>query len=160
MPPDYRERLLQRFANPALAHRCAQIAMDGSQKIPQRLLATLRDRLAVGAPIERLALALAGWLHFLRGHDEAGRSYMVDDPLAASLQACWREAPALGSAKACAEHLTRFAPVFADLAGEPRLVAALAPHLQSLRERGVLATLAADESLLNTTQSTRRPVST
>jgi fructuronate reductase len=143
VPPDYRERLLQRFANPALAHRCAQIAMDGSQKIPQRLLATLRDRLAAGAPIAHLALALAGWLHFLRGRDDAGQPYAIDDPLAAALQALQREAEALPGALACAERLTRFAPVFGDLAGEPRLVAALAPHLQSLRERGVAATLAA-----------------
>ncbi len=143
VPPDFRTRLLQRFANPALAHRCAQIAMDGSQKIPQRLLATVRDRLAAGASIEQLAMALAGWLHFLRGHDEAGESYAVDDPLAAALQAQWRQAQALASATARAEHLTRFAPVFGDLAGEPRLVAALAPRLQSLSERGVVATLGA-----------------
>jgi fructuronate reductase len=143
VPTDYRQRLLQRFANPALAHRCAQIAMDGSQKIPQRLLATLRDRLAAGAPIDHLALALAGWLHFLRGHDEAGQPYPIDDPLAALLQALWREAQALPDARARAEHLTRFAPVFGDLAGEPRLVAALAPWLQSLQARGVAATLTA-----------------
>ena len=142
VPPNYRERLLQRLANPALAHRCAQIAMDGSQKIPQRLLATMRDRLASGAPITNLALALAGWLHFLRGHDEAGNHYAVDDPLAAALQTLVHEGRALPDARARAEHLTHFAPVFGDLAGEPRLVAALAPPLQSLRERGVAATLA------------------
>ena len=142
VPPDYRERLLQRFANPALAHRCAQIAMDGSQKIPQRLLATLRDRLAEGAPIAHLALALAGWLHYLRGHDEAGQPYAIDDPLAPALQALLREAEALPDPRARADHLTRFAPVFGDLAGEPRLVAALAPALQSLREHGIAATLA------------------
>jgi fructuronate reductase len=142
-PPQYRGRLLQRFANPALAHRCAQIAMDGSQKIPQRLLATLRDRLAAGASIDHLALALAGWLHFLRGHDEAGRRYPIDDPLAAALQTLVQGGLEQPDARARAEHLTRFAPVFGDLAGEPRLVAALALPLQSLRERGVAATLIA-----------------
>ena len=142
VPADYRARLLQRFANPGLAHRCAQIAMDGSQKIPQRLLATLRDRLAAGAPIAHLSLALAGWLHSLRGRDEAGQVYAMDDPLAAALQTLWREAQALADAWARADHLTRFAPVFGDLAGDPRLVAALAPPLQSLHERGVAATLA------------------
>ncbi len=143
VPPQYRERLLLRFANPALAHCCAQIAMDGSQKIPQRLLATVRDRLAAGASIAHLALALAGWLHFLRGHDEAGNHYPIDDPLAATLQARVHEGQALPDARVRAEYLTCFAPVFGDLAGEPRLVAALAPLLQSLRERGVVATLAA-----------------
>ena len=42
----YRTNLLARYANPALAHRTQQIAMDGSQKLPQRLLGTVRDRLA------------------------------------------------------------------------------------------------------------------
>ncbi len=44
----YEEDLLERFANPALRHRTAQIAMDGSQKLPQRLLGTVRDRLRAG----------------------------------------------------------------------------------------------------------------
>ena len=143
VPARYREGLLLRFANPALAHRCAQIAMDGSQKIPQRVLGTVRDRLAVGAPIAQLALALAAWLHFLRGHDEAGRPYAIDDPLAAALQALHREAEALADPHARAACLTRFAPVFGDLAGDERLVAALAGPLQSLRQRGVSPTLAA-----------------
>ncbi len=147
VPPGYRERLLQRFANPALAHRCTQIAMDGSQKIAQRWLATLRERLAAGAPIAHLALALAGWLHFLRGHDEAGQRYAIEDPWADALQVLYGQAEAQPDAHARADHFTRFAPLFGDLAGEPRLVAALAPALHSLRERGVAATLAAFDPL-------------
>jgi fructuronate reductase len=143
VPPGWRERLLLRFANPALAHRCAQIAMDGSQKIPQRLLGTVRDRLTANAPIARLSLALAAWLHHLRGHDEAGFACAIDDPLAPALQALHREADVLTDPLVRAERLTRFAPVFGDLAGDARLVQALAPALQSLRERGVSATLAA-----------------
>ena len=139
----YRAQLLQRFANPALAHRCAQIAMDGSQKVPQRWLAPLRERLAAGAPIAHLSLALAAWLHHLRGHDEAGRAYAIDDPLAAALQALHTQAEALPDAHARADHFSRFAPVFGDLAGAPRLVAALAPALHSLRQHGVAATLSA-----------------
>src|SRR6201999_956240 len=52
----YVRSLLQRFANPALRHRTWQIAMDGSQKLPQRLLGTISDRLAAGRSFERLAL--------------------------------------------------------------------------------------------------------
>ena len=51
----YRDQLLERFRNPALKHRTWQIAMDGSQKLPQRLLGTIRDRLKAGQGIERLA---------------------------------------------------------------------------------------------------------
>jgi mannitol-1-phosphate/altronate dehydrogenase len=59
----------------------------------------------------------------------------VDDPLSEALSAHWRQAA--GDADA----LTRFAPVFGDLAGAPALVAALAPHLRSLAEHGAAATL-------------------
>jgi fructuronate reductase len=137
----YRAQLLQRFANPALAHRCAQIAMDGSQKMPQRLLQTLRERLAVGAPIEHLALAIAAWLTHLRGHDEAGRRYAIDDPLAPALSALYARARACESTPKQAAEFSRFAPVFGDLAGEPRLVAALASALEALRAQGVSGAL-------------------
>jgi fructuronate reductase len=142
-PATYRARLLDRFANPALGHRTLQIAMDGSQKLPQRLLGTVRDRLARAAPIDRLALGIAAWLNHLRGHDDAGRPYALEDPLAADLRALHRQAGTAGDDRAAAALFTGYAPVFGDLAGAPPLVAALAPHLGSLRARGAAATLAA-----------------
>src|SRR5690606_11887372 len=54
--PGYCRRLLDRFANTGLAHRTAQIAMDGSQKLPLRILPSVRRNLAEGRPIDRLAL--------------------------------------------------------------------------------------------------------
>lgn len=137
----YRARLIERFANPALAHQTLQIAMDGSQKLPQRWLGTVRDRLSAGAGIDRLALAIAAWLHFLRGVDERGRPYAINDPLAAELQALRARAEQADDELQRAALLAGFAPVFGDLAGDARLVAALAPHARSLRERGVMATL-------------------
>src|SRR5207248_2821711 len=55
---EYRDALVRRFANPALPHRTQQIAMDGSQKLPQRLLATARDNLTAGRPMPLLTLAV------------------------------------------------------------------------------------------------------
>jgi fructuronate reductase len=83
----YRDELLARFANPALQHRTWQIAMDGSQKLPQRLLATIRDRLAAGQPITRLALGVAAWMRYVTGIDEDGKPIDVRDPLAKRLRA-------------------------------------------------------------------------
>jgi fructuronate reductase len=83
----YRDALLARYANAALKHRTAQIAMDGSQKIPPRLLATIEARLNTGQSIERLALAVAAWLVFLRGHADDGTRYEISDPMAARLTA-------------------------------------------------------------------------
>jgi len=83
----YRDALLERYANPALKHRCAQIAMDGSQKIPPRLLATIATRLERGQPISRLALAVAAWFVFLRGRADDGTTFAISDPLASRLTA-------------------------------------------------------------------------
>ena len=130
----YRTQLRQRFANPALAHRTSQIAMDGSQKLPQRWLNTVRDRLAAGAPIERLALALAAWVMHLRAEP-------LDDPLAGALQALHERAMCKPTARERAAEVTRFAPVFGDLADEPRLVEALARALDSLQREGVVGAL-------------------
>lgn len=77
----YRDALLERYANPALKHRCAQIAMDGSQKIPPRLLATIAARLASGASIARLSLAVGAWLVFLRGRADDASAYEISDPM-------------------------------------------------------------------------------
>jgi fructuronate reductase len=138
---DYRTRLLQRFANPALQHQTHQIAMDGSQKLPQRLLGTVRDRIEAALPYDRLALAIAGWIHYLRGSDETGTPYEVVDPLAAALTE--RLAPLAKSVHDGVAHFTAFEPVFGDLGRDPRFVSAVARHLVALRQRGVNATLEA-----------------
>jgi fructuronate reductase len=82
----YRDQLLARFANPALKHRTWQIAMDGTQKLPQRLLGTIRDRLAAAQPFPRLALGVAAWMRYVTGIDEAGQPIDVKDPMAARLR--------------------------------------------------------------------------
>lgn len=80
--PGYARALRERFANPALGHRTTQIAMDGSQKLPPRLLGTIADRLAAGLPIPHLALGVAGWMAYVAGRDAADRRWQVQDPLA------------------------------------------------------------------------------
>jgi len=83
------DQLLVRFRNSALNHATLQIAMDGSEKIPQRLLATIRERRAAGLPHARLNLALAGWVRHATGQADSG-AYQVDDPLAEAFQALAR----------------------------------------------------------------------
>ena len=85
---EYATELLVRFANPAIRHRTWQIAMDGSQKLPQRLLSTIRERVSLGLPFPRLALAVAAWIRYVGGTDESGAAIDVRDPLAGDLQAC------------------------------------------------------------------------
>lgn len=82
--PAYGEALLARFANPALDHRLTQIAMDGSQKVPQRWLATLVEQQRRGVRCPAILSALAAWLRHVRGDNGP-----VDDPRAADLRAAW-----------------------------------------------------------------------
>lgn len=84
---DYAELLISRFANPSLKHRTWQIAMDGSQKLPQRLLDPIRQHLAAGHHFSHLALGIAGWMRYISGVDEQGHSIEVVDPLVEQYQA-------------------------------------------------------------------------
>jgi len=83
----YREALIARFANPALMHRTRQIAMDGSQKLPQRLLASISHRLARGQRITALSLAVAAWMRWQSGRDDQGGALTIEDPLAGVIAA-------------------------------------------------------------------------
>jgi len=142
-PVAYRAQLLARFANPALAHRTQQIAMDGSQKLPQRLLGTVRDRLAAGTPLPRLALGIAAWLHYLRGVDETGAAYAIEDPQAQALQALHRDTVGCRLDVAALHQVLAYAPVFGDLAGHDTLAHALLLPMQRLQQQGVRGALAA-----------------
>ena len=90
--PAYCGQLMQRFRNSALPHRTKQIAMDGSQKLPQRLLGTVRDRIVAGAAYTHLALAVAGWIRYASGTDEHGGVIAIADPLSGTFAEIVRDA--------------------------------------------------------------------
>ena len=83
----YANELLERYANPAIRHRTWQIAMDGSQKLPQRILGTIADNVAAGRSCDGLLLAVAAWMRYVGGVDERGQPIEVRDPLAKRLRA-------------------------------------------------------------------------
>jgi fructuronate reductase len=132
---------VRRFANPALPHRTQQIAMDGSQKLPQRLLATIRDNLAANRSIALATLAVAAWMRYVYGEDEQGRPIDVSDPLAstfASLAAAHRGDPA-----AFAQSLFALRAIFdEDLHNEPRFTQPVIRWLTELFSVGAARTLA------------------
>ncbi len=145
MPPGadlegYKADLIARFANPGLQHRTWQIAMDGSQKLPQRLLSTARDRLQAGAPIDVLALALAGWMRYTGGRDEQGQAIEVRDPLAPMLAEAF--ASGEGNAAEIVAGFLKITDVFdPGLAGDPRLADAVSAALQGVLKKGTAATV-------------------
>ncbi|WP_108395994.1 mannitol dehydrogenase family protein [Devosia submarina] len=136
----YRDQLLERFRNPALKHRTWQIAMDGSQKLPQRLLGTIRDRIAAGEPFERLGLGVAAWMRYVVGIDEKGENIDVRDPLAMRMMAI--AADAGDDAETLYEGLVGLAEVFgSDVAGNQVFGETVATHLDSLFDIGVKETV-------------------
>jgi fructuronate reductase len=83
---DYSRALLARYANPGIRHRTWQIAMDGSQKLPQRILTQLAEGIAAGRPMAGLTLAVAAWMRYVGGTDETGAEIDVRDPMADRLK--------------------------------------------------------------------------
>ena len=87
MPEDtdltaYADSLLARFANDSLRHRLQQIAMDGSQKLPQRWLSGALERASTGQASPCVALGMAAWIRYTEGQELNGQPYTVDDPMA------------------------------------------------------------------------------
>jgi fructuronate reductase len=128
----YRAALIGRFANPALQHRNRQIAMDGSQKLPQRLLAPIAVRLERGQGIETLALAVAAWMRWQSGRTDAGEAFTVDDPLAAET------ARRLADPQALLGIAAIFPP---KLAADPRFVQTVMRQLTRLNDLGAAGAL-------------------
>jgi len=82
----YADLLIERYSNPALRHRTWQIAMDGSQKLPQRLLDSVRWHRVHGSRFDLLALGIAAWMRYVSGVDEQGATIDVSDPLLSVIQ--------------------------------------------------------------------------
>ena len=138
----YKRSLLARFENPALRHRTWQIAMDGSQKLPQRLVDTIRDKLAAGAPFPRLALAVAAWMRYVTGVDERGRPIDVRDPLSARLKSIADEAGP--DADRLAPTLLSIEEVFGDVSADARVVGAVTEALRRLYGGGARRAVTSD----------------
>ena len=136
----YQASLLARFANPVLHHRTWQIAMDGSQKLPQRLLSAMQDRLQRGLPINTHALAVAGWMRYVTARDEQGKDIDVRDPIAAKLAAIAQEAGPV--AERLAPALLAVESLFGTLGSDPRVVSVVTSALAQLYRLGARQLLA------------------
>jgi fructuronate reductase len=125
----YCAEVLHRFANPALKHTTEQVAMDGSMKLPLRLLGTVRERLAAGGQPAYAAFAVAAWMVYVaRGTDRLGRPLRLQDPIADRL----REAAA-GGTGGLVDRLLGVREVFDDeLAGSAVFADLLHEHVDRL----------------------------
>lgn len=129
----YANSLLERFANPALKHKTWQIAMDGSQKLPQRMLEGIRVHLARQSDWSLLALGVAGWMRYVSGVDDAGIMIDIRDPMSEKLRTI--VANSTESERVAA--LLSLREIFAaDLVQNPQFVAAIELAWQRIAQYG------------------------
>lgn len=136
----YADSLLARYRNTALKHRTWQIAMDGTQKLPQRMLDSLRWHLAHGSDFSCLALGVAGWMRYVGGKDEQGQTIEISDPLRVRL------ADLVGSSREGSERvlaLLQLDTVFGrDLPDSPQFIRTVTDAYQSLLAHGAKSSVA------------------
>merc|ERR1719487_138850 len=108
----YARAVLDRFENSALEHRTSQVAMDGSQKLPQRLLKSARKNLGrvPEAKLQVIPFAVAAWMRYVSRLDDSGAPIRVQDPLADTFASI---APK-GNARELATSLLAVKQVFGD----------------------------------------------
>ncbi|EIK46272.1 D-mannonate oxidoreductase [Cellvibrio sp. BR] len=136
----YKQQLRERFSNKALKHRTWQIAMDGSQKLPQRLLETLREQLQGNGHIDILCLGVAAWIRYVSGVDEKGNAIEVSDPLAKELRAACDANQ--GNPAGMVHAVVSIEKVFGrDLINEARFVTTTTQWLERFYAKGVLASI-------------------
>ncbi len=129
---DYKAQLLERFGNVAIKDTVDRVNADAPINL---LVEPIRDRLAAGASIDLLALALAAWMRRATGVDETGGPISVVHPLAAVL----RERAIAGGPDP--RPLLSLRKIFGDLVDHEAFVATLEAWLTSLYSDGARATL-------------------
>lgn len=139
---EYERQLLQRFANPGLQHRLAQIAMDGSLKLPPRLVGTVIDLRTGGHQPRLTALAIAAWMRFVSARiDDAGHELGVDDPAAPRIADLLRGA---AEPSTVVNRLLGMPEIFGGLGDDVECRRLLVDALDRLTRFGAVATLRAE----------------
>lgn len=140
-PESYARALMLRFTNPAIAHETRQIAMDATEKLPQRWFAPAVDLLQAGADARPYAFATAIWLAWLA--DLAAKGETPNDPRGAILLDLARKSGADAAALTRAIlSLPGLAP--AALVENADFTGAIAQSLTDIRRDGLRAAIAAE----------------
>jgi fructuronate reductase len=136
----YIDQSMARIRNTAIRHRCHQIGTDGSQKVVQRLVDPLRERLAAGQPASLLTLAVASWIAYgLSGARRFGARWMPSDPYAEMVVAIGEESadwPELAKA------VLAITPIFGADMASPQVIDSIARDLCGLLDGDARAYLA------------------
>jgi mannitol 2-dehydrogenase len=137
---DYKQKLIERFANPEIKDTLARLCAESSDRIPKWLLPVVRAELDAGGPVTRSALVVAAWARYAEGVDEEGEPIEIVDN---RKQAVMERAAQQGSDKLA---FLRDPDLFGDLVDDERFTKEYLAALDSLHERGARATLESWES--------------
>jgi fructuronate reductase/mannitol 2-dehydrogenase len=132
---EYKQTLLQRFANPKIADTLARLATDGSDRMPKFVLPSLSEALAQGRPHRLLTLVVAGFCRYLRGVDEQGQPIALQDSRADELRTLAQQG------QADPRPLLGVQRVFGDLGQYEAWVAELSEALRELDQNGARRTI-------------------
>jgi mannitol 2-dehydrogenase len=133
---DYKNTLVARFSNQAIADQLERVCSDGSSKFPKFTIPTINRLIADGQETKRAALVVAAWALYLKGVDENGDTYSIPDPRAAFCQALVADDALITQRLLAVEEI--FGTVIPRSA---EFVAAFEWCCNSLREEGVTRTL-------------------
>lgn len=136
----YTAELAERFSNTALAHRTAQIANDGSQKLPQRIIASAIECLEAGTEFVHLTLVVAAWIAACAARGNTLPENHFTDPLDAALTALLSQQLPANETVTAVFDLAGFAR---DHAERQTLMELVAVHLVHLRRDGPTLAFAA-----------------
>ncbi|UNG20680.1 mannitol dehydrogenase family protein [Stutzerimonas zhaodongensis] len=132
----YKQTLIDRFSNCAIADQLERVCSDGSSKFPKFSVPTINRLIADSAQLERAALVVAAWALYLRGVDENGDTYRIPDPRAEFCQSLVEEDEGL------AERLLGREEIFgAQIPRSPAFRDAFERNLLRLKTLGVSGTL-------------------
>jgi fructuronate reductase len=141
----YAAELRERFRNPAIAHETYQIAMDGTQKLPQRLLEPAVAALERGQAMDAFAFAVAAWMRYAIGRRDDGERYALRDPREAGIASA--TAGTDGDAQATANALLALPGLFPSrLTDERRWGEAVGTRLDRMLKRGMRAAVDAERA--------------
>ncbi len=132
---DYKQSLIERFSNEAIADQAMRICIDGSAKMPKFVLPSIIEQIERGGPISRLTLCVASWIRFLAGRDEDGNEIPMNDPQAERITAIVRAYPD------DPRPLLELKDIFANMGSLQRFVDELDRCLKSLYQKGARQTL-------------------
>lgn len=134
----YKQTLIERFSNRQIGDQLQRLCSDGSSKIPKFLSPTILQLLRDGRSVERVALIVASWAQYLRGQDEAGNGYEIQDPMAERLQR------AVGDRDQLTQRFLNLTDIFgSELANSVEFVRAFETALDQLESRGAISVLGA-----------------